>query len=297
MRAMHIQFLGGATTVTGSQFLLTTERARVLIDCGMFQGSPNESVRNRIPFAFEPRDARRGRPDPRPPRPLRPAAAARQGAAIAGRSTRRPGRSSWRRSCCSTPGTSTRSSPSARRAGRSATPTRSRPTTASEADAVPGGGRPGRRGRLRGGRRRDGARSGGAAAATSPRAAMATGGDPTEEHVATTIEPEPPPMPGRATPRPSCAPSRRPSTSTSTAAVHGQGRRAGARALPADRLRRGARGRARACGRRSSTPGTSSARRSSGCGSRRPRAGRSGSSSAPATSAGPARRSCATRPS
>ena len=31
-----------------------TERARVLIDCGMFQGSPNESIRNRIPFAFDP---------------------------------------------------------------------------------------------------------------------------------------------------------------------------------------------------------------------------------------------------
>ena len=51
---MH--FLGGATTVTGSQFLVITERAKVLIDCGMFQGSPNESVRNRLPFAFEPSD-------------------------------------------------------------------------------------------------------------------------------------------------------------------------------------------------------------------------------------------------
>jgi len=54
MAAMDIQFLGGATTVTGSQFLLVTERARILIDCGMFQGSPNESIRNRIPFAFDP---------------------------------------------------------------------------------------------------------------------------------------------------------------------------------------------------------------------------------------------------
>jgi len=54
MPSMDIHFLGGATTVTGSQFLLTTERARVLIDCGMFQGSPNESIRNRIPFAFDP---------------------------------------------------------------------------------------------------------------------------------------------------------------------------------------------------------------------------------------------------
>jgi Cft2 family RNA processing exonuclease len=53
---MHIQFLGGATTVTGSQFLLTTDTARVLIDCGMFQGSPNESIRNRVPFGFEAGD-------------------------------------------------------------------------------------------------------------------------------------------------------------------------------------------------------------------------------------------------
>ena len=51
---MDLQFLGAATTVTGSQFLLTTSRARVLVDCGMFQGSPNESIRNRIPLAYEP---------------------------------------------------------------------------------------------------------------------------------------------------------------------------------------------------------------------------------------------------
>src|SRR6478672_2352103 len=56
MSPMYIRFLGGATTVTGSQFLLVTERARVLIDCGMFQGSPNESIRNRVPFAFDPAD-------------------------------------------------------------------------------------------------------------------------------------------------------------------------------------------------------------------------------------------------
>ena len=51
---MQIHFLGGATTVTGSQYLLVTAQARVLIDCGMFQGSPNESIRNRVPFAFDP---------------------------------------------------------------------------------------------------------------------------------------------------------------------------------------------------------------------------------------------------
>ncbi|MFP5343434.1 MAG: MBL fold metallo-hydrolase RNA specificity domain-containing protein [Candidatus Limnocylindria bacterium] len=53
---MDIAFLGGATTVTGSQFLVTTDRARVLVDCGMFQGSPNEWVRNRVPFGFDPGD-------------------------------------------------------------------------------------------------------------------------------------------------------------------------------------------------------------------------------------------------
>jgi metallo-beta-lactamase family protein len=54
MRRMKLHFLGGATTVTGSQFLLETSQAKVLIDCGMFQGSPNEAVRNRVPLAFDP---------------------------------------------------------------------------------------------------------------------------------------------------------------------------------------------------------------------------------------------------
>ncbi len=51
---MDIHFLGAATTVTGSQFLLETDRARILVDCGMFQGSPNEAIRNRIPLAYDP---------------------------------------------------------------------------------------------------------------------------------------------------------------------------------------------------------------------------------------------------
>jgi metallo-beta-lactamase family protein len=51
---VKLAFLGAATTVTGSQFLLTTERARVLVDCGMFQGSPRDSERNRLDFAHDP---------------------------------------------------------------------------------------------------------------------------------------------------------------------------------------------------------------------------------------------------
>ena len=49
-----LQFLGASGTVTGSQFLLTTERARVVIDCGMFQGAPGDRMRNFVPFSFDP---------------------------------------------------------------------------------------------------------------------------------------------------------------------------------------------------------------------------------------------------
>jgi metallo-beta-lactamase family protein len=53
---MRLQFLGATTTVTGSQYLLTTERARLLVDCGMFQGAPHEVAHNRAGFAFPPQD-------------------------------------------------------------------------------------------------------------------------------------------------------------------------------------------------------------------------------------------------
>ena len=51
---MRLRFLGAATTVTGSQFLLTTDRASVIVDCGLFQGSPSEADRNRQPLAYDP---------------------------------------------------------------------------------------------------------------------------------------------------------------------------------------------------------------------------------------------------
>jgi metallo-beta-lactamase family protein len=51
--SIEIQFLGAAGTVTGSQFLVTVGARRVLVDCGMFQGSPEEVSRNRLPFAFD----------------------------------------------------------------------------------------------------------------------------------------------------------------------------------------------------------------------------------------------------
>jgi len=52
--SISIQFLGAAGCVTGSQFLVTSGERRVLVDCGMFQGSPEEVERNHLAFAFEP---------------------------------------------------------------------------------------------------------------------------------------------------------------------------------------------------------------------------------------------------
>ncbi len=53
--AITLQFLGAVGTVTGSQFLVTAGDRHVLVDCGMFQGSPDEVARNRIPFACDPK--------------------------------------------------------------------------------------------------------------------------------------------------------------------------------------------------------------------------------------------------
>ena len=52
--ARTLHFLGASETVTGSQYLLETENARVVIDCGMFQGPPEQRIRNYVPFAFDP---------------------------------------------------------------------------------------------------------------------------------------------------------------------------------------------------------------------------------------------------
>jgi len=49
---MRIQFLGGAGTVTGSKYLLTGERARILVDCGLFQGYKQLRLRNRAALPF-----------------------------------------------------------------------------------------------------------------------------------------------------------------------------------------------------------------------------------------------------
>lgn len=52
---MRLSFHGAARRVTGSCHLLETDDARVLVDCGMFQGSREETAENEEPFAFEAR--------------------------------------------------------------------------------------------------------------------------------------------------------------------------------------------------------------------------------------------------
>ncbi|TKB48518.1 MBL fold metallo-hydrolase [Ferrimonas sediminicola] len=51
---MTLTFLGAAGEVTGSCHLLTLGHHRVLLDCGLIQGSRQAEARNREPFDFDP---------------------------------------------------------------------------------------------------------------------------------------------------------------------------------------------------------------------------------------------------
>ena len=53
-RYMKIQFCGAATGVTGSCHLITTEKHKILLDCGQFQGGKTREAMNYEPFPFDP---------------------------------------------------------------------------------------------------------------------------------------------------------------------------------------------------------------------------------------------------
>ncbi|ABI68512.1 MBL fold metallo-hydrolase RNA specificity domain-containing protein [Syntrophomonas wolfei] len=51
---MKIRFLGAAKTVTGSFFLVETEKIRFAVDCGLFQGPKSIQERNYLDFSIDP---------------------------------------------------------------------------------------------------------------------------------------------------------------------------------------------------------------------------------------------------
>jgi metallo-beta-lactamase family protein len=51
---MQISFLGAADAVTGSRHLVEAGGARILLDCGLFQGYKTLRERNWAPFPVEP---------------------------------------------------------------------------------------------------------------------------------------------------------------------------------------------------------------------------------------------------
>ncbi|MFC1598487.1 MBL fold metallo-hydrolase RNA specificity domain-containing protein [Patescibacteria group bacterium] len=52
---MKLHFYGGAKVVTGANYLLAVSKTKMLIDCGMFQGSQELTELNYEPFAFDPK--------------------------------------------------------------------------------------------------------------------------------------------------------------------------------------------------------------------------------------------------
>lgn len=51
---MKLTFLGANATVTGSRYLIETDSARLLVDCGLFQGYKPLRLRNWAPFPVDP---------------------------------------------------------------------------------------------------------------------------------------------------------------------------------------------------------------------------------------------------
>ncbi len=56
MSIPSIRFLGAARTVTGSCYLLTLPKAKILVDCGFVQGASDSRDQNREPFAYDPKE-------------------------------------------------------------------------------------------------------------------------------------------------------------------------------------------------------------------------------------------------
>jgi metallo-beta-lactamase family protein len=51
---MKLTFYGGAESVTGSNYMLEAGGIKILVDCGMFQGSDEAELKNYEPFPYKP---------------------------------------------------------------------------------------------------------------------------------------------------------------------------------------------------------------------------------------------------
>ena len=51
---MKLTSFGAAGEVTGSCHLIELENTKVLLDCGLIQGKPSDTLRNHDPFPFNP---------------------------------------------------------------------------------------------------------------------------------------------------------------------------------------------------------------------------------------------------
>ncbi len=53
MNDLQVTFYGGVGTVTGANFMLESLKTRILVDCGLLQGTPDAFLENKKPFDYD----------------------------------------------------------------------------------------------------------------------------------------------------------------------------------------------------------------------------------------------------
>lgn len=54
-KRLQITFFTGVGTVTGANFMLESLHTRLLVDCGLIQGTPEAEKENKLPFVYDPK--------------------------------------------------------------------------------------------------------------------------------------------------------------------------------------------------------------------------------------------------